>query len=217
MPLNISKIDFVLMYIIGNRGTGKTLFSANYAFEYRNKFPDNIIYSNFKLNLSNAIYSPFMFLNYSEIDNALIIIDDIRGIKNFENFIFIITNWSRKSKLHILLTGQYYTHFKKESRTLAEYEVHTLYKKERDILFVAFVDNNHNVHYQQIPDAVKRGKKIYNTYEKVPIPTQTRLIELVKETSKNMDDLEINLSLYFAKRKTYTLLAKIGRELGFVA
>lgn len=214
--VDISKIEFVLMIIKGNRGSGKTLFCTNYAFEYRKKYPNNYIYANYKIKLPKCIYSPFMFLNYSEIDNALIIIDDIKAIKNFDNFIFIITNWSRKAKLHILLTGQYYTMFKKETRTLAEYEVHTKLLKDSDNLLVGFIDCNDKVHYQRIQNAVERAKKLYDTNFKVPIPTNIKLLDMIKENSQNIDDLEVNLSLYFPSRKTQQLTVKIGRELGFI-
>lgn len=214
--LDISKLGFTLMFVNGLMGTGKTLFASNYAVEYRNKYPDNYIYANYKLKLSKFTYTPFMFLNYSELDNALIIIDDIMSIKNFDNFIFIITNWSRKHNLHIILTGQYYTMFKKQTRTLAQFEVQTKYIKDSDTLLIAFIDGGEKVYYQQIKNAVKRVKDIYDTKEKVPIPNNNKLIQLVKENSKNIDDLETNLSLYFTSRKTQQLTIKIGRELGFI-
>lgn len=216
MPLDITKLDFVLAYIKGNRGSGKTLFSTNYAFEYRNKFPNNQIHANYPLKLPNSFYNPFMMLNYSEIDNCLLIIDDIKGIKNFDYFTSLIANWSRKSKFHILLTGQYIRHFKKEIRELAEFEIQTKLYKEKDILVVGFIDNNNKVHYQQIKNAIKRSKEIYNTNFKVPIANNSRLIQIVKENSKNLDDIEANLSLYFNSRKVSTLAPKIARELKFI-
>jgi len=217
MSLDISKISFTLMYIKGNRGSGKTLLTTNYAIEYRRKFPKNKIYSNYKLNLKNAVYSPFMLLNYSELDNCLIIIDDIKGIKNFDYFTTLIANWSRKSKFHILLTGQYIRYFKKSVREMSEFEVQCKYLKKKDILLIAFINPENNVHYQQIKNAVKRAKPIYDTFEKVPLPTNNNLIEIIKKNSKSVNDIEVNLSLYFSQRKIPSLVAKIGRELGLIA
>jgi len=216
MVLDISKLDFVLMYVKSNRGKGKTLFMTNYAIEYRNKFPNNNIYSNYRLNLKNAFYNPYMLLNYSELDNCLLSIDDIKGIKNFDYFSSLIANWSRKSFFHILISGQYKTHFKLELRTLAEYEVQVNYIKENDLLEIAFIDVDGNVNYQEIKNAVKNAQKVYNTYEKVPIATNTNLKKIIKEVSKNMDDLEVNLSLYFPNRSIPKLMATLGRELGFI-
>jgi len=216
MPLDISKIDFALMYVKGNRSAGKTLFATNYAIEYEKKFKQNRIISNFKINLKNAIYNPFMMLNYSELDNCLLIIDDIKGIKNFDFFITLISNWSRKSKFHIILTGQYIRYFKKPIREMAEYEVQCKYLKKKDILLIAFINPNNKVFYQRINNAVKRAKKVYDTYEKIPLATNNNLIELVKENSKNINDIEVNLSLYFNQRKITTLVPKIARELGFI-
>ena len=216
MVFNITKIDFTLMYIKGNRGSGKTLFTTNYAIEYRKKFLKNKIYANYKLNLKNAIYNPFMLLNYSELDNCLIIIDDIKGIKNFDYFTTLIANWSRKSKFHILLTGQYIRYFKKSIREMSEFEVQCKYLKKKDILLIAFINPNNKVYYQQIKNAVKRAKKIYDTFEKIPLATNTNLIEIIKKNSKSINDIEVNLSLYFNQRKRSSLVPKIARELGFL-
>ena len=217
MSLDLSKIDFTLMYIKGNRGSGKTLFTTNYAKEYSKKFPKNKIYANYKLNLKNAVYNPFMLLNYSELDNCLIIIDDIKGIKNFDYFTTLIANWSRKSHFHILLTGQYIRYFKKSIREMSEFEVQCKYLKKKDILLVAFINPNNKVYYQQIKNAVKRAKKIYDTFEKTPLPTNTNLIEIIKNCSKSVNDIEVNLSLYFTQRKIPSLVAKISRELGYIS
>ena len=217
MSLDISKIEFTLMYIKGNRGSGKTLLTTNYALEYSRKFPNNKIYANYKLNLKNAIYSPFMLLNYSELDNCLIIIDDIKGIKNFDYFTTLIANWSRKSKFHILLTGQYIRYFKKSTREMSEFEVQCKYIKDKDILLIAFINPNNKVHYQQILNAVKRAKSIYDTLEKIPLATNNNLIEIIKQNSKTVNDIEVNLSLYFTQRKITSLVPKIARELGYIA
>jgi len=216
MVFDITKIDFTLMYIKGNRGSGKTLFATNYAIEYEKKLPKNKIIANLKLNLKNAIYSPFMLLNYSELNNCLLIIDDIKGIKNFDYFTTLIANWSRKSKFHILLTGQYIRYFKKSIREMSEFEVQCKYLKKKDILLIAFINPNNKVYYQQIKNAVKRAKKIYDTFEKIPLATNHNLIEIIKKNSKSINDIEVNLSLYFNQRKVHTLVPKIARELGFL-
>lgn len=216
MSFDLNKLDFVLMYIKGNRGSGKTLFTTNYALEYSKKFPNNKIYSNYKLILKNAIYSPFMLLNYSELENCLIIIDDIKGIKNFDYFTTLIANWSRKSKFHILLTGQYYTYFKKSTREMSEFEIQCKYLKKKDVLLIAFINPNNKVYYQQIKNAVKRAKPIYDTLEKIPLATNNNLIEIIKKNSKSVNDIEVNLSLYFNQRKIVSLVPKIARELGFI-
>lgn len=216
MVLDISKLSFVLMYIKGNRGSGKTLLTTNYAIDYSRKFPKNKIYSNYKLNLKNAFYNPFMLLNYSELDNCLLIIDDIKGIKNFDYFTTLIANWSRKSKFHILLTGQYIRYFKKETREMSEFEVQCKYIKNKDVLLIAFINPNNKVYYQKIKNAVKNSKKIYDTFEKIPIATNYNLIEIIKKNSKSVNDIEVNLSLYFNQRKIVSLVPKISRELGFI-
>jgi len=213
--LDIDKLDFCLFIVVGNRGSGKTLFATNYAKAYSSLYPGRKIYSNYKIKLKNNIYDPFMFLSYSKIDKSLIIIDDIKAIKNFHNFIFVITNWSRKAKLHIILTGQYYTHFKKETRTLAEFEVRPYYVPESDMLYLAFVDLDGKVYHQVIKDAVKNVRHLYDTKEKVPLATDSIMLDLIKKASKNKLDLEINLSLYFNRAQTNSYLKKLCKELGY--
>lgn len=216
ISLKLSEIDFLLAYIVGNRGCGKTLFCTLYAKQYHSEYPNNKIYSNYKLLIPNSEYHPFMMLNYSELDNCLIIIDDIAGIENFDYFIKLISNWSRKSKFHILLTGQYYTHFKKQLRTLAEFQVHTELDKINDILYIIFVNPDNKEFYFKIKKAIAQSKKIYNTNFKIPIANNSKLIELVKENSHSLDDIEANLSLYFPQRKITSLAPKLARQLGFI-
>lgn len=210
--MNIANIDFILIIVKGNRGTGKTLFATNYALEYHNVYPNHKMYGNYNIKLPNYTYSPFMFLKYSEINNALIIIDDVKAIKNFNNFIFLITNWSRKAKLHIILTGQYYTMFTKETRTLAEYEVQCRYLSEIDELIIAWIDLNDNIFIEKINNAVKNVKSLYDTNEKVPIPTETTLLELIEKESTDINDLEVNLSLYFSRSLTRKAIANFRKK-----
>lgn len=212
------KQDFNLMYVKANRGRGKTLFSTLYALDYREYYPNNYIYSNYKLNLPKCIYHPFMIIPFSKIENALIIIDDIRSMKNHSYFANIICNWSRKSKLHIILTGQYYTHFKRELRELAEYLVEPNLNNDKSILRLIFIDNDDNILKYKIKNPIEIAKSIYNTYEKIPLSTNNQLEQMIRDSKDitNMDDLECCLMMYFDNRKSLSLLGKIAREKGFV-
>lgn len=218
MVLDISKLDFVLMYVLGNRGSGKTLFTTCYAKDYSDKFPNRKIFSNYKLNLKNAFYHPYMILDYSELDNCLIILDDVYALKNIENFMMIIANYSRKANMMIILTCQYYTMVHKRTRTLSEFEVQTKVDKINQKLFIGFIDSVNKVNYQVVNNVFEKTKGIYDTTEKVKIPTDRKIIEVMEKKQWNtLDDLELNLLLYFNNsRKREKYYRQIGKKNGLL-
>lgn len=229
MPLDISKIEFSLMYALGNRGTGKTLFASLFAKEYSRCLPNNKIYANYPLNLSNAEFQPYMVLDYTDLDNCLIILDDIYALKNIEGFMLIIANYSRKGNMIIILTAQYYTMVNKQTRTLSEFEVQTLLDKKTGKMVIAFIDTYGKPYFQQFSNAFKIAKgyqkskefpnqELYNTNFKVGIPTERLIMNTMREKEwKSLDDIELNLLLYFKdsrkREKNFRILAK---ENGFL-
>ncbi len=100
-------------------GAGKTLLASIVAYKYRQKYKDNTIYANYHLNLDNFVYTPYFFLPISQLENAMIIFDDISNLNLIKNLMKLIANVSRKRKLYLILTMQYYTMATRELRAIS--------------------------------------------------------------------------------------------------
>jgi len=209
----------MLMYVLGIMGCGKTLFTTGFALDFSKKNPNEKIYSNYKLNKSiikNAIYTPFMFLPFTELQNSLLICDDFDSLANLKAFTSVIGSMSRKLNLTIILTAQYYTMIPKKLREMSNYEVRTQYNKEIDELTIVFLEPNNNVKVKVIKNAVKKLKGLYNTSEIVPIPLKRIIISEIVKISKTIDDIEYNLFLYTkSESKREKMLKEICKDFSF--
>lgn len=195
-----------IYYLIDKMGSGKTLFATFYAFLFRMINPVAPIYANYKIDISNFIYSPYFTLPYSTIEKSLaslLIADDIKVLKNLDNFMILISCMSRKRNIDVILTGQYYTMVKKDIRTLADYRVKVNYIKETDVLEYILIDLDDNNYYYEIKDIVKTIGKKFDTNEVVSIANERKIIQEIEKFSYNIDDLESNLDLYIKNKNVY--------------
>lgn len=199
--------------IISKRGKGKTLLTVNYAKIYRELYPLNPIYANLHLfGLDPFIYSPAMFFPYDSVENALIIIDDIKAIRNIEGLLLIISNSSRKSNLDLLLTGQYYTMAKKEMRESCEKMIEVEYDKTRDLLQVA-IEEDGIITFEEISNAVEKVCNNYDTNEIVHFITEDAIEGEILKHSKSIEDLALNCEIAVAnKRDRRTLFKKLSAK-----
>lgn len=189
-------------------GQGKTLFTTLFALIFSQNNPNSKIYANYHLDLPNFIFTPFMFLEYSKLDNCLIICDDFYALQNLKSFIMIIVNLSRKVNLTILLSAQYYTMIPKQIRMISDFEVRCEYFKEIDYLRITRIDGDNNNFKNDFLYAVNIAKDLYDTNEVVVFPTESNMIKELVKYSKNKSDLELNLTLYSRNASTRRKLFK---------
>ena len=209
----------MLMYVLGIMGSGKTLFTTGFALNFSKENPNSKIFSNYKLNtkiIKNAVYSPFMFLPFTELQNSLLICDDFDSLANLKAFTSVIGSMSRKLNLTIILTAQYYTMIPKKLREMSNYEIRTKYEKKTDKLTIVFLEPNNNITVKIIENAVKKLKGLYDTSEIVPIPLKRIIISEIVKVSKTIDDIEYNLFLYTKNEsKREKLLKEICKNFSF--
>lgn len=191
-------------------GGGKTLFSSLKAKEFSKINQNSKIYSNYKLNLPNAVYTPYLFLDYSSLNCDMIICDDIYSMQNLNGFIALIVNMSRKLELEIILTCQYRTMIPPMIRMLSVL-TEVQYSKENDILFVIY-QKGENLELEWAYNAVKEAKNLYDTKEVVNISTQSKIEKEIMKWSKSIEDLEINISLFAKNRLTQDKMFKKLRK-----
>lgn len=191
-------------------GGGKTLFATLYAKEYSRMYPKQLIYSNFKLKLPNSTYSPFLLLPFSQLKKCLIIADDYYALQNVGGFVQVVVNLSRKLDIDIIITCQYYTMVTKMLRTLANELVEVTYDISQDILLAAF--DKSRIYY--VENAVKLGKKLYDTKEVVKFPTDTVIEKELLKVSATEEDLELNCQMMIKdSRKRKALFQKLKEKL----
>lgn len=181
-------------------GGGKTLLTVIYAEHYAKMNPDNPIFANFHIALQNFIYTPFIMLPFSQLKKCLIIADDFYALKTAEGLIEVITCYSRKRNIDIILTTQYYSDIKLKLRTLCHNLIEVKYDKINDILYIANLDKNNHVFKYLVKNAVSTYGKLYDTEEVVEFPTDRKMeIEILKN-SKSIEDLEVNCSMVWKNR-----------------
>lgn len=220
-------------YINNETGSGKTLFSSILALLYSELNPTCKIYANYHINLYDketnkpkVIYTQFSLLPFSEIEkgNCLIILDDFYAIKNADYYSGILAVLSRKTKMEIILTIQYYTDLTKRVRKLCHFEIQPFisnldiyenitekstlnlkwYRESNETLILDFYMSNiynllnygKNFDYTYIP----KEMNLYNTNEVVSFGTESKLIKEVAKFSNNFSDVEMNCSIISKNR-----------------
>jgi len=198
-------------YIDGATGKGKTTTSIFFARYYRELYPNNIIYANFKINVSNFIYSQFLLLPFSDIEkgNCLIIFDDTYVSKKLlSKYISVLAVLSRKVDVSVIFTIQYYAMLVRENRALCHAKLIPTITNLININGKKQMSNKSNLIinvYNPITEAFKKSLKIkeilsivkgyFDTNEKVKFPTETLLIQEIAKFSNDLSDVEFNLSL----------------------
>lgn len=190
MPLRIQEI-------YGTMGSGKTLFATICAVMYAKENPDSKIYANYKIkNLDNFIYNPFLYIPFSELNNAILIIDDIYALKNLKGLTQVIVNISRKKQIYVLMTAQYYTMIPKQIRTVSNVEFRPLYDKVNDILYIRGITKQGEILDYRFNNAVSKTKDYFDTSEIVMFPDKRDIALEIIKFSNNIDDLRKNINLY---------------------
>lgn len=206
----------MLIIVLGIMGAGKTLFATNYALRYSKGFRNNKIYANYRLKLNNAVYSPFMYLPFSQLMDCLIICDDFYALDNLKTFTQIICNISRKRNLTIILTAQDYTMIPARIRRVSNYIVETNLLKNRDYMKLRFIFPNGKIKKKVLRNPIANVKNLYDTNEVVVFPLEREIKEEIINVSKNLKDVEFNLQMYSGNIKTRErLLKEIKREIDF--
>lgn len=224
----------IKVYIVGNTGTGKTALMVFFAKYYRGLFPDNIIYSNINLNISNFVYTEFGFLPCSEFlkGNKMICFDDVITIDNLKTFQSFLAVISRKTNTSIILTCQYYTDIERKLRMLCHAEIEPkltklIYDKNtqstklsNESVLIYEVYNPETLDYicsYSISNILSVIKNAYNTNEIPKIPNERTIKQEIAKYSNTLDDLEFNVSVYTKNKAIQKrLIREIGIEKGFI-
>jgi hypothetical protein len=185
----------MIIILIGAMGAFKTSTATIFARAYSEKNAASKIYANFHLLLPNSIFTPFMFLPYSQLDKCLIIADDFYALKNVEGFIAVIVNMSRKLSIDAILTCQYYTMIPKQLRELSTVIISPKYFPDLKTLKLN-CDFKDFQSIMLIEDPISLCKDYYDTTEIVEFPTLSKIKAELLKISKNKDDYELNVQLY---------------------
>jgi hypothetical protein len=199
------------IFIDGNTGQGKTTTSIFFARLYRELFPNNIIYANFNINISNFIYSQFLLLPFSDIEkgNCMIIFDDTYVSKKLlSKYISILAVLSRKVNVCVIFTTQYYTMLVKENRALCHAKLipnltnlinikgkKQMSEKSELILDVFNPITEKYIKSFKVKKILYIVKEYFNTNEIVKFPNESLLIKEIAKFSNDLSDVEFNLSL----------------------
>jgi len=205
--------------VIGNTGAGKTLWVSLYARRWKKKNPNGIIYCNYHLNLPDVHFTPFMVLPFEEIRDCgvkvLIIYDDVSNLDEIKRFAKMLANMSRKLRIEMIMTAQYYTMIPPNIRAIADYKIRTIYNKKTDILknYTKYRDLAGIVRLSKFKyyDAVKTviAENLYDTNEIVEEALESDKIREIIKLSKNKRDVEKNLFFLFGNKADRRRLFKI--------
>ena len=206
--------------VVNERGTGKTSFATSYALKYSEKYPNNMIYANYHLKLKNFEYTPYMVLPFSKMKDCLIIADDFYALECQKGFTKVISNFSRKTDIDIIITVQYYTAIPPNIRTQSILTLVNI-DKENEILYITFIKRKYNpfnlsefetlVSYHYEKDIFKKIGKIYDTKEIVKFSSERKVCQEILRISKTNDDIYDNIELYadtMTKRNRYVKIMK---------
>lgn len=202
------------LYVVGVMGSGKTVFTTLYALIFSLLHPKAPIYSNYNLKLKNFIYTPTMCLPYStliKLKRGLILIDDIASLPNIDNFIMIMASMSRKLKLDIIITSQYYTMLNPKGRKLCHYEVNPTFDKNTNKMSCIFRDLD-DYEFETNFKNVDKVFQLYDTNEIVLLTNERKVINEIMKHSKTIDDLENNLQMFFSTTKYNQYYKKLSKE-----
>lgn len=216
-----NEYPFCLMYSIGNRGAGKTLFLAIFGLFFNIIFPNRRINGNFHLNLPNFDYNPYSFFPYGKINNTYIALDDCKNLKSVSKIVDITANDSRKFNLYLILTTQYSKFVAKSLREMSEFYVEIELTKLKTIngkkrltadskMTVIFIDDNGNEYYWFIENPLELAElNLYNTDEKVLLPLDKYVVYEIVKCSNDFDDIMINLESYYSKTESVKLYKRL--------
>lgn len=201
----------MLWIIIGDVGAGKTILTVIKAIEFSDRKPKSRIFANFHLKgFKNFEFNPLCFFPFDKLQDTMIIIDDIYGKKNYDNYTGMCVNVSRKLDLEMYITCQDDIFVPAVLRRMA-YLIYPTYIKELDLLiFSKYREKYDRIEHKIIrrnygtfiiENAVKIAGNRFNTYEIVAEPLESEYLAEIKRISKTDKDIERNINL-FTKNKT---------------
>lgn len=196
-------------------GSGKTAFAVYHSLLFNQYNPKAYIYSNIDFNKElfelleyktpNFVYTPYFVLPINEIKHfgtTLIIIDDIKSAEILNYLILMIGSMSRKIKLDIIITAQYYTMITRELRNLSKYKYEVMYSEIDDCLYVKLVriDNTYLETFR-IRDLKYFIFPFYRTEQVVDIVDKNRIIKEILRICKTKKDIDTNIQYIFGSNK----------------
>ncbi|MGV9141303.1 MAG: hypothetical protein ACOC1X_00030 [Promethearchaeota archaeon] len=195
---------------IANRGTGKTMSAVYLALLECIYDPYLEIYGNVKINHPRAHYTPFLFLPFEKIYNAILIIDDASKIENIRRYAKVVSNITRKLKLDILFTGQDPKHVPKRIRGQLNYRIRPYLDKKKDILSVRIQYDDGKTKWHNFKNAIERNKRydIYDTQEIPPFVLKHDAIREIAKISSTPYEIERNLMLFSGDKKEHKQMKK---------
>ncbi|HEC92885.1 MAG TPA: hypothetical protein ENI51_07855 [Candidatus Atribacteria bacterium] len=184
---------------IANTGEGKTLCVVARVFDKLRADPELQVYANFHIYLPRCHFTPYMFLPFNKLKKCMVIYDDVSNTEVLQRYTKVCANYSRKSQMELIFTGQYYTMIPKSIRSIMDFRLYprikgnTLYVYERRRGKPPLRYKYYNV-FETIG-------QFYDTDEIVPIPTESDVINELIKICKTKKDIERNLMLYTGNKK----------------
>lgn len=212
-------------FINAPTGHGKTALSVIFALIYRKDNTKNPIYANFQIDVNNFIYTQFGFLPFSEIKkgNSLIVLDDFGNLDDTKTYSVYLATICRKTNTQMLLTIQYYTQIPKILRELCDYEIipyltnlkyneikgkYEMTNKTK-LIYTSFNPISQDfISMKLINNPLELIKNKYDTTELVDIPNERLIKQEILKFSKNIRDIELNLSIYTKDKRKYVRMLK---------
>jgi len=201
---------------VANTGEGKTLAIVLKIRELLKKNPYRQVYANFHINLPNCHFTPVMFLPFDDLKDCIIAYDDVSSQEVLERFIGVCANRSRKKRMELMFTCQYYSMIPRKVRRIIDYRIFPELDKKNDTLRVQILQKKVGLLKPEIyHDVIKYVKKteIYDTEEVVDDPTESEVIAEIVKISNTPRDIEKNLMIYTGNKAERKALYKEIYEL----
>ena len=222
------------IYITNNTGFGKTALATYLAKKYRYELApkDNPIYSTYRINLPNCIYTPHGLLPYSTIlkGNCLVIFDDVIFLENIKPVIELLAVLARKTDIDVILTSQYdkididkkvrhlcHEHIKVEIEGIKIPNSKLYYEKGTNLIqYICKPDKEIPHDIKIVNDIFILIKGLYNTNEIVPKLTDRLKKQEILKLSNDIETLEFNVEMcYKDKRIQIKVLKELMEIKGF--
>lgn len=207
---------------LGKQGEGKTLTLVNGVFAWQNqkRFRGRPVFANLTIKVPNFHYFPYVFLPWSlasKLHDFMVCIDDPKNTEVLLRFISILASIARKNRISCIITAQRKTFVTPDVRELLTACGHVNFQPEfnedNKIIDATIAgkmyytsDNPDDYFYFTLENAISNVAGRYDTNEIVPMVTESKLLEYVKEVSANRTDFEINCYILWGKTETRRIM-----------
>ena len=184
----------MLVFLLGNNGSGKTYLLVYFATKFK-----NLIYSNFRIEIDNYIPLTIIdLLNLDKLKEGNIFLDEAYTwleSRTSGNALNLLTSYliyqKRKRHLDIYLTAQMFSSIDKRARYLANIVIECLPRinlKKDDFYYIYNdIDTNREISFMIPYKIAKNYFKYYNTYEIIEPQKKSRLeFNILKDNPKAM-------------------------------